>query len=293
MRKNIQRKLNSQDGASLVIALLLFLVATIVGSVILTGATAAAGRVSQRRELKKERYALDSAAELIKNSLTNPTDGKLNAKFEATYIYDDENGTVNGTMTGKEATFTINGATPTDAIGQMIQTTAQQVITKLWKTEANNGKKSTEVDGLKDSWPQVENDSDKKTEGEKTVSDYTLNSMTKAWICKNVDQSFVTGKLKITLSGEGTDDFPTVDVEITANQNGNMVITLKPSKREDSESGTEVHTQQLVLTLQSKPIRLEYSAELSGEGETQEMIKTVAYVQEWDKLIIKQSYTNS
>lgn len=67
------RKLQSENGASLSFALLLFLVCAVVGSVILTSGTVASGRLSRLREMDKRYYSVNSAAYLIRDIM----DGKI------------------------------------------------------------------------------------------------------------------------------------------------------------------------------------------------------------------------
>ena len=62
-------KLRSTSGASITFALLLFLVCTILCSVIITAATAASGRMSKIAESDQRYYAVTSAAELLKDIL--------------------------------------------------------------------------------------------------------------------------------------------------------------------------------------------------------------------------------
>ncbi|MCR5097189.1 MAG: hypothetical protein K6A70_10725 [Erysipelotrichaceae bacterium] len=59
------RKLKSENGASLAIALLLFLICAVVSSVVLTAGTAASGRLSKKAEMDQKYYLVNSAAELI------------------------------------------------------------------------------------------------------------------------------------------------------------------------------------------------------------------------------------
>ena len=61
------KKLNSQRGASLLVALLLFMLCTAVGSVVLTAGTASAGRLSRAREMDRRYYSVTSAAELLRD----------------------------------------------------------------------------------------------------------------------------------------------------------------------------------------------------------------------------------
>lgn len=61
----LKKKIRSQTGASLTFALLLFLVCAVVGSVVLTAGTAAAGRMSEITEMDQRFYSVNSAARLL------------------------------------------------------------------------------------------------------------------------------------------------------------------------------------------------------------------------------------
>ena len=61
----IKKKLSSRRGASITFALLLFLVCSVVGSVVLTAGTAAAGRMSKISEMDQRYYSVNSAAKLM------------------------------------------------------------------------------------------------------------------------------------------------------------------------------------------------------------------------------------
>ena len=67
--RQLNRKLRSQSGASLMVALLFFLVCAIVGVIVLTAATASMGRVSAMGKDQKNKYAVQSAANVIVNEL--------------------------------------------------------------------------------------------------------------------------------------------------------------------------------------------------------------------------------
>ena len=72
-RKRIQQKIRSQRGASLTWGLLMFLVCAVIGSVVLTAGTAAAGRLSRMAVTEQRYYAVNSAAELLVQRLTGQT----------------------------------------------------------------------------------------------------------------------------------------------------------------------------------------------------------------------------
>ncbi len=66
-------KLRSNRGASLLVALLLFMVCSVVGIVVLTAASAAAGRASKLAENDQRYYSVASAAELLAQELNGQT----------------------------------------------------------------------------------------------------------------------------------------------------------------------------------------------------------------------------
>ena len=68
--RTIKKKLNSQRGASLTFALLLFLVCAVVGSVVLVAGTAASGRLAGLADYEQRFYAVNSAAELLAEEIT-------------------------------------------------------------------------------------------------------------------------------------------------------------------------------------------------------------------------------
>lgn len=65
----LKRKATSQRGASITFALLLFLVCAILSGIVIVAATATAGRMSQRAQIDQRYYAVNSAAELLKDDL--------------------------------------------------------------------------------------------------------------------------------------------------------------------------------------------------------------------------------
>ena len=73
MNQRIRKKLSARTGASITIALLLFLVCGVLCSVILTAGSAAAGRMSQVPESDQRYYAVTSAAELLQELIDGKT----------------------------------------------------------------------------------------------------------------------------------------------------------------------------------------------------------------------------
>lgn len=105
-------KLRSQKGASLSIALLLFLVCMVVGAVILTAGTTASGRLSKLTEMDRRYYSVASAAEILSQELSRETVTIERIKTTTTTVttdyavdYDEESGETTVT-TGSPSTNT-------------------------------------------------------------------------------------------------------------------------------------------------------------------------------------------
>jgi hypothetical protein len=70
--KQLKTKLQSENGASLMVALLFFVMCASVGSIILAAASASAGRISKVDTLaNRQRYALISASQLIESDMND------------------------------------------------------------------------------------------------------------------------------------------------------------------------------------------------------------------------------
>ena len=70
---SIREKLKSRKGASLIFALLAFLVCAVVGTVVISAASASGGRVKDMAAVDQRYYAVMSAAQLFKEELNNQT----------------------------------------------------------------------------------------------------------------------------------------------------------------------------------------------------------------------------
>ena len=70
MKKTILAKLKSDSGASLMAALLFFIMCATVGSIILAAATASSGRLAGLKRNEQAHYAVSSAAEMFSKLIT-------------------------------------------------------------------------------------------------------------------------------------------------------------------------------------------------------------------------------
>lgn len=90
---NLRRKLKSENGASLTFALIIFLVCAVVGSVVLTAGTTAAGRFSKLTEMDKRYYNVMSAVNLLSEELSGKEvkiirEKKTEDTISTTYVVD-------------------------------------------------------------------------------------------------------------------------------------------------------------------------------------------------------------
>ncbi len=73
MRRRKCNILRSRTGASMSLALLLFMICAVVGALVITAGTTAAGRMSNLAQMDQRYYAVSSAAELLANELDGGT----------------------------------------------------------------------------------------------------------------------------------------------------------------------------------------------------------------------------
>ena len=78
----IRRKLKSERGASLALALLFFAICAMVASVVLAAATAAAGRMKSLQESDQAKYSLESAAGLLQTYIEGWEYKRVGAKYK-------------------------------------------------------------------------------------------------------------------------------------------------------------------------------------------------------------------
>ncbi|MBQ9346487.1 MAG: hypothetical protein IJT94_03985 [Oscillibacter sp.] len=83
-------KLRSTKGASLIVALLLMIICSTVGSIILTAATANMGRMSQQTEYDQKYYSVVSAARLFADTLARRGGVELKITRQVTEYYEDD-----------------------------------------------------------------------------------------------------------------------------------------------------------------------------------------------------------
>lgn len=313
MRKGIRNKFISEVGASLAVALLLFLVCAVVGSVVLAGASASAGRLSQRRQLQQERYALQSAADMIRAQLAGGTEGgagsetaagsgsgqaagsadadAVNIQYAADLLYNTETGIASlsssDTSTGSAGSLTIDGTTfsgkAKNSFAVLLLQMENQICQKLWQTDG----------ALKGSWPKVEDESEKGKDA-KDLGTYVSQSNVRSWTYQPEGSSqnaslpsgngFVSGDLTIKVGqtdGSTANQAFAVKADIQADENSNLTIRLTV---DPNTAGKYASGQTLVITLSAQPASIQYNKQRSADATTE---MNVHFSVSWDTLSIR------
>ena len=319
MRKGIRNKFISEVGASLAVALLLFLVCAVVGSVVLAGASASAGRLSQRRQLQQERYALQSAADMIRAQLAGGTEGgagsetaagsgsgqaagsadadAVNIQYAADLLYKTETGTASlssaDTSTGSAGSLTIDGklvsGTAKNSFAVLLLQMENQICQKLWQTDG----------ALKGSWPKVNekvNDENEQGPDPKDLGTYVSQSNVRSWTYQPDSSSqnaslpsgngFVSGALTIKVGqtdGSTADQAFAVKAEIQADENSNLTIRLTV---DPNTAGKYASGQTLIMTLSAQPAGIQYNKQRSTNGSSRTEMN-VHFSVSWDTLSIR------
>lgn len=145
MRNSIQNKLKEQKGASLVLALFLLIVVTVVATIIVNSAFSNAGRVRRNIRAEQNYLTVSSAAELVKSYL-----GDVTMVYTET---ETKNGGSGSNSTSEEYSFTdARGSSGISDISKSDNPFASQLI--KWLENKNNSLESNATyiiksDGMK------------------------------------------------------------------------------------------------------------------------------------------------
>ena len=118
MGQAIEKKLNSTQGTSMLIALLFFLVAMMVGAVVLTAASTNAGRVTRNRQEQQNYLAVASAVELVKEDTVGLPGGSFSDGYKEIVVetyypatYDAEGNKISDSYTTRTTSYEKETAT--------------------------------------------------------------------------------------------------------------------------------------------------------------------------------------
>ena len=140
MMRKLGNKMKSNSGATILFALLVFLVCAVIGSVVLSAGTAASGRFSKTAESDRRYYAVESAARLLEGVFDGKTITISRAEKETKVINYQlvtengktarDDGTPDEAASGKKysAEITIDGKEPDTDPLKMVYSAALQLF---------------------------------------------------------------------------------------------------------------------------------------------------------------------
>ena len=156
----MKSKIKSQRGASITFALLLFLVCAIISSIVVVAATAVGGRASQMAELDQRYYAVNSAAELLRDELEK-YEVMVTTGSKKVWREDQDGISVDGTTTINAVPAKISldnyPESLSDSTNYLILGAAVQLVREKLNEEINrsNGEKKKEKEEEIKSLPEV------------------------------------------------------------------------------------------------------------------------------------------
>ena len=108
-QRTVLKKLKSEKGASSIVALLFFLVAMMVGSVVLASASANAGRASHALKDQQEYYAVESAIDLIRGEIDYTKNDKVKVEIIKDFSSEKDDTTIQ--IFGSQLLYKLMGVT--------------------------------------------------------------------------------------------------------------------------------------------------------------------------------------
>lgn len=244
IRTMCKQKIKSESGASLAAALLFFVVCTVVGSIIIAAAMTSAGRIENITSADTQRYALDSARNLVEDTMLSDPE-------------DDDTWYVNKNERQATAASYVNGFTPKngsltsqlDSFREVELSMAEELYHLYW-----------EMSEIQESWPQEESTAGTQASGSQealaaaTVAaetdvlgqDGIINTETlSSWVPsgKIVESKYPRRRATLTLTGNGisSGDIPAVTAVFVMQPDFSIHITLSvnTSSKENTSSLTE------------------------------------------------------
>ena len=194
--QKLKQKLKSQRGASITFALLLFMVCAVVGSVVLTAGTAAAGRMSELARMDQRYYSVTSAAQLLQDIISDQTievtdDGTASFREEAlpqpAFLLEAAkalSGDGDG-ISGKERTISlsIGGSTsvaiPDVSLIETLDTDGNLILDVCSSKQANEPAYIIRMTFTPDKTELVDKNEEKGTETKTTIIRWKLNLLEK------------------------------------------------------------------------------------------------------------------
>lgn len=318
--------MTSQKGASLMIALLFFLVCAIVGSVVLTAATVTSKRNSSANtDANRRRYAIMSAEDVITNQLKGTSDDEGSSEsfekswsFHVTAIPDGDGYTINSSDTYVPASYTSttnssgtqdttgsNSTGTTDTVfASLRKEMAEKIISHYWPyftagtsissssstgdTTPDNDTTSADpsADPWEDEYPLT--DWNQIIIGANNITENDEDkALTEAKTKYLVQTSDQTGqKGPLTIKLTGSDDFPTVYADIKMDSAFNLTIHLYCTSGSSSKVKDLVKPD-LYIVYNASDVDISYDSDLNDPVAADTTVnRSIQINVSWDQPII-------
>lgn len=219
----MNKKLRSQSGASLLLALLLFLVCAVIGSVVLTAGTAAAGRLSEMAEMDQRYYSVTSAAELLGKELNGETVTIIRTR-ERTDTFTYSGDTVTETP-GTPRYAVKNPDDPSESDWTKLSFLSKQTVYYLFNTE-------TPVPASEDTWMASFYTAN-------TPSSQTFTLTFDSTLPEGIDPSLLEVNVKAEMDSSGTLTLTVSNANDAKNRIYSLKVVLVPGVRETITTHTD------------------------------------------------------
>jgi len=247
MFSHVKHKICSQRGASLSMALMLFLVCTVVASIVLAAGSAAAGRVSQLKEMEKSYCNVSSAAGLLWDELKQDQGG---AEVHIVRICDSLDDDL---VPNEEASYSFL------VDGEPVPSSLFQKIACDWVFGTN-----TTLDG--DEYQLDENKIKASLAAEDEDGTHRLFSLT--------DESKQYGQLNVSVKDSETGDkLAGVIIKVTCENDGDLLFSLEDGSGQSFHASimAKMGIDDLAPRITRKPdgiYRAEYETVITWDGES-------------------------
>jgi hypothetical protein len=303
----VYRKLKSVKGATLMVALLFFLVCACVGSVILAAANTTAGRVSSVKESgNSERYAVSSALKLIRTEMNKQNTMSVTQSWNANYtvsIDSDGNYSEPTLDNGNKWVMALNDSDWSGYVKTVGDSSNSNASTYLFNAEQlNNNAELYQIRDLmayqiyRHYWNTIINSQQDSTESSDSNSDpwYMLAMGTEEWSSILGENSDTTYKITSSKPYEiklDDNSMKTVYAAFSMDSSFNFTVklyTLEDIPGSDSsskEKTKEVNVRYLIYKPQTSEINRVSSETVSSQDKSQikyNMPRSVALSIVWD-----------
>lgn len=302
--------MNSQQGASLMIALLFFLVCAIVGSVVLTAATVTSKRNSSANtDANRRRYAIMSAEDVITNQLKGTSDDGssfesfaqnwsflVTSNDDGSYTIDTSSGAVyvpaafsttedaSGTSSSSASTGSGSGSAASDkaAFSDLRKEMAEKIISHYWPyftagTALTTDSSSGDSTGASSSSTVNEDPWDEE---------YPLTDWDQIVTGSGSTYSVKSGKdSPLTITLNNASDYPTVYADLSMDSSFNLTIHLYCK----SDSSSNLVKPGPYLAYNASDVDISYESGLpatSATGSKSTVNRSIQINISWDQPII-------